>query len=109
MAYAAALEDPRFPALRSEEVDFIRLELSLLTPPRPIDPKDVQVGRHGLIATRGPFQGLLLPQVPLEWGWDRETFLKQTCLKAGISAFQVNAPEVKWSAFEAEVVSEEEK
>jgi AmmeMemoRadiSam system protein B/AmmeMemoRadiSam system protein A len=85
MARAAALEDPRFPALTAEECGDVRLEISVLTPFEPVvDLTEVRVGRDGLIVRRGSNQGLLLPQVPVELGWDRETFLNQTCGKAGM-------------------------
>ena len=66
-------------------------------------PQLVEIGRHGLIARRGGNQGLLLPQVPVEWGWSREQFLAQTCRKAGLppSAWRDRATEIYW--FEAAV------
>lgn len=86
MARAAAFEDPRFQNVQPDEFDELEFEISVLTPPRVVkDPVEVEVGRHGLIMTRGWSKGLLLPQVPTEYGWDRETFLGQTCRKAGLS------------------------
>jgi len=81
---AAATEDPRFPPVASEELPSIRLEISVLTPLVPLRPGDVVVGRHGLCVSQGRMRGLLLPQVAVEQGWDRETFLDQTCVKAGL-------------------------
>jgi len=81
---AAATEDPRFPPVSSEELPAIRMEISVLTPLVPLRPEDVVVGRHGLWVSQGRMRGLLLPQVPVEQGWDRETFLDQTCVKAGL-------------------------
>jgi AmmeMemoRadiSam system protein A len=83
-AVAAATEDPRFPPVSPAELPSIRLEISVLTPLFPIRPEDVEVGRHGLMVTQGRMRGLLLPQVPVEWGWDREMFLEQACVKAGL-------------------------
>ncbi len=84
-AVAAAVEDPRFPPVTSEELPSILLEISVLTPLFPIRPEEVVVGRHGLCVSQGRMKGLLLPQVPVEQKWDRETFLDQTCAKAGLS------------------------
>lgn len=85
MARAAAFEDPRFPPLTAEEFEQTREEISLLGPISPCrNPKEVIIGRHGLIMSDGSRQGLLLPQVAVAWNWDRETFLQQTCLKAGL-------------------------
>lgn len=85
MARAAAFGDPRFPPLRQEEFAEIDIEITVLSPLRKIDdPEEVEVGKHGLLVRQGPYQGVLLPQVPEEQGWDRETFLNHTCMKAGL-------------------------
>ena len=87
MARAAAFEDPRFPPLDQSELADLDIEISILGPVLPCpNPELVEVGRHGLIMRQGARQGLLLPQVPVEWGWDREQFLAQTCRKAGLPA-----------------------
>lgn len=83
-AVAAAAEDPRFPPVSAGELPSIDLEISVLTPLAPIRAEEVEVGRHGLMISHGGRRGLLLPQVPVELGWDRETFLDQTCVKAGL-------------------------
>lgn len=104
MARAAAFEDPRFPPLGAGEMAGLSIEISILGPvTRCPDPALVEVGRHGLIVRRGAMQGLLLPQVPVEWRWDRETFLAQTCRKAGLpsDAWRREGTEIYW--FEAEV------
>lgn len=86
MARSAAFSDPRFPELTDEEFDKVEVEISVLSPIRECqDFNAVEVGVHGLIVQRGGNTGLLLPQVPVEWGWDRKTFLKQVCLKAGLA------------------------
>jgi AmmeMemoRadiSam system protein A len=107
-AVAAATEDPRFPPVSSNELPSLRVEISVLTPLVPIRPEEVEVGRHGLMIAQGRMRGLLLPQVPVEWGWDRETFLDQTCVKAGLppSAWRHGAT---LQAFTAEVFREGEK
>ena len=104
-AAAAAFEDPRFNPITSGELPHLKVEISVLSLPKPVSAMEVQVGRHGLIVSLGPRRGLLLPQVPGEYGWDRETFLCQTCIKAGL-------PPDSWQhgalleAFTAEVFGE---
>lgn len=83
-ARAAAFEDTRFYPVNLEEARHLQIELSILTPPQPIKAEDVEIGRHGLLISMGGYRGLLLPQVPVEHHWDRETFLAQTCRKAGL-------------------------
>jgi uncharacterized protein len=81
----AALRDPRFAPVAAEEVPEVSLEISVLGPLEPIDPRGedaVVIGRHGLVVESGPRRGLLLPQVAVEWGWTPEQFLRQTCRKA---------------------------
>ena len=90
-AVSAATRDPRFPPLEKGELNRIVVEVSILTPPSIIKvrnpqeyPKELQIGRDGLIVEQGYFKGLLLPQVPVEWGWDCEEFLGHCCMKAGL-------------------------
>jgi uncharacterized protein len=90
-AIQAATGDPRFPSMSTKELPHILFEVSVLTPPELIaasNPKEYvskfKVGEHGLIVERGAFKGLLLPQVPIEWGWCEEEFLCQCCMKAGL-------------------------
>jgi AmmeMemoRadiSam system protein B/AmmeMemoRadiSam system protein A len=86
-AIYAATEDPRFPPVAAAELKDLRIEISVLTPAREVaNPAQVVVGTHGLIVEKGGAKGVLLPQVPVENGWDRETFLDQGCLKAGLPA-----------------------
>lgn len=106
-ARAAALEDPRFPPVTEAELAGLQVEISVLSPMFDIKPEDVVVGRHGLMVSYEGRRGLLLPQVALEWGWDRETLLAQTCRKAGL------APDMwrrgaKLEGFTAEVFGEAE-
>ena len=110
MAVAAATQDPRFSKVGTSELPDLHIEVSVLTPPKVLDdPSKVEVGRHGLIMSRGFQRGLLLPQVPVEWKWDRETFLKQTCNKAGMSTDCWKDPKTKIETFEAIVFSEQTK
>ena len=85
-AVAAAMNDTRFTPVTPEELPRLEYEISVLSQLQPIDPEDVEVGKHGLVVTFGGRRGLLLPQVPVEHGWDRESFLAQTCMKAGLPA-----------------------
>ncbi|MBN2526214.1 MAG: AmmeMemoRadiSam system protein B [Deltaproteobacteria bacterium] len=84
VARAAAVRDTRFTPVTVSELDDLSYEISILTKPEPITPEDVVVGRDGLIISRGMYSGLLLPQVPIEWNWDRDEFLAHTCRKAGL-------------------------
>ncbi|MDD3311127.1 AmmeMemoRadiSam system protein A [Pseudodesulfovibrio sp.] len=104
MARSAAFEDPRFPPVSAGEFERLEYEISILSPIEPCpDPKLVEVGRHGLIMMRSGRSGLLLPQVPVEWDWDRETFLGQTCLKAGLDRNAWRDPSTTILWFEAVV------
>jgi AmmeMemoRadiSam system protein A len=106
LAQEVADSDPRFERVRPGELADITLEVSVLMPQREIGSVDeIQVGRHGLIVEQGSRRGLLLPQVPTEHGWDRETFLAQACLKAGLPADAWRRG-AHLSVFEAEVFGE---
>lgn len=85
LAKAAAFEDPRFSPVTLEELDQLTIEVSIMGPLTLCpDPELIEIGRHGLYIRKSLHAGLLLPQVAVEQGWDRETFLDQTCLKAGL-------------------------
>lgn len=105
-ALAAALRDPRFPPVTAEELAGLCIEISVLSEFIDIDPDQVEVGSHGLLVSQGPRRGLLLPQVAIQWKWDRERFLEETCLKADLSkdAWRHGA---RIQAFTAQVFSEE--
>jgi len=104
MARAAAFEDPRFPPLTQAELADLGIEISILGPVLPCpDPERIEVGRHGLIVRQGARQGLLLPQVPVEWGWSREQYLAQTCRKAGLPSQAWSDPATQMYWFEAVV------
>lgn len=108
VAVAAATEDYRFPPLSEEELDDLSIEISVLTLPRQIErPEEVIVGKHGIIISKGFHKGLLLPQVPLEYGWDLETYLNHGCLKAGLPPDEWRRG-VKIEVFEAQVFSEDD-
>jgi hypothetical protein len=112
-AIAAASEDPRFPPVRPGELGSIVVEVSVLTPPRPLEAKrraDVQnmvrIGKDGLIVSRSYTSGLLLPQVATEFGFDQQEFLSQACLKAGLMPDAWLDQETKLHVFQAEVFTE---
>lgn len=101
-ALLAATEDPRFSPVEEKELKSLEYEISVLTPPRRIDnPREVVVGRHGLIISMEGKRGVLLPQVPVEEGWDRETFLEQVCLKAGLPPNAWRSAKAELYVFEA--------
>ena len=105
-AQAAAFDDPRFRPVTVEEAPHLSVEISVLSPPQPIRPEDVVPGVHGLIVSQGGRRGLLLPQVPVEWHWDHDTFLSQTCLKAGLPS-DAWLQGIDLQAFTAEVFGDE--
>lgn len=104
MALAAAFQDPRFPPVTPDEWDALEIEVSVLSPlVRLVDVSQVRVGTHGLYVRKGSRSGLLLPQVPLEQGWNSEIFLRQTCRKAGLDFDAWKDPETEIYVFTAEV------
>jgi AmmeMemoRadiSam system protein A len=108
-AVAACSTDPRFPPVTSSELAQIEIELSILGPLEPIiGPDDIEIGCHGLFVEKGSRRGLLLPQVATEWRWNRETFLAQTCRKAGLPLDGWKKDTLLWR-FEAEVFGERQE
>ncbi|MBN2280510.1 MAG: AmmeMemoRadiSam system protein B [Candidatus Marinimicrobia bacterium] len=108
MAEAASLRDPRFNPVKPSELEDIDVEVSVLTVPYVIDDvSEIEVGKHGIIIRKGYYQGLLLPQVATEYGWDRTTFLEHTCNKAGLhpDAWKEKGTEIK--IFSAQVFNRE--
>ena len=110
---SSATQDPRFPPLSLDELNHVVFEVSVLTPPQPVDvqnPKEycskIKVGRDGLIVERSFCKGLLLPQVPVEWKWDEETFLCQCCIKAGLPPDSWLLDETKVYTFQAIIFEE---
>jgi len=101
---SAAFEDPRFVELRPDELEKIEVEISALTPlVRVHDPNGIEIGRDGLMIKLDYHSGLLLPQVATEQGWDRMTFLEQTCLKAGLPKNSYKDPHAEIYKFSADV------
>lgn len=81
---AAALHDPRFLPVDPSELPHLSIEINVLAPPFDIRPEEIEVGRHGLLVSSVFSRGLLLPEVAVEWNWDTERFLDETCRKAGL-------------------------
>jgi uncharacterized protein len=112
-ALAAAREDPRFSPVGSHELPSIRIEVTVLTLPASLSvppeqrPEAIEVGRHGLIVKGHGRSGLLLPQVPCEYGWDSATFLDHTCEKAGLPRGCWRKSDVEIFTFEGQIFHEE--
>jgi AmmeMemoRadiSam system protein A len=105
-AVSAALQDPRFPPLRSDELTNLQIEISLLSPPAPIRPEAIEIGNHGLLIRKGTHRGLLLPQVAVEHNLDSEQFLAETCRKAQLPPAAWREPDTQIYAFTCEVLSD---
>jgi AmmeMemoRadiSam system protein A len=107
MAVAAGVDDPRFVPVTADELPLLQIEINALTPLQPIEPEAIEVGRHGLLLAQGERAGLLLPEVPLHYNWDRATYLRAICHKARLPEDAWCDPESQLYAFEAEVWQEE--
>lgn len=107
MAIASGTDDARFPPVTLEEVAALTIEISALGELFPIQVVAIEVGRHGLVIVRGRRLGLLLPQVPLAYGWGREDFLRALCVKAGLPDGAWTDPAARLFGFETECWSEE--
>lgn len=106
-AINAAFRDPRFYPVERDELDLLHLEISVMGPIQVVQTvEEIVVGRDGLIISRGRYSGLLLPQVATEYGWDRDTFLSQTCLKAGLPPDAWRTAGSRIERFSAEVFGE---
>lgn len=113
VALSAAIQDPRFPPVTPEELDDISVEVSVLTKPELIQvnkpseyPEKINVGEDGLITESCFGRGLLLPQVPVEWQWNVEEFLSNTCMKAGLNSDCWLDPEIKIYKFKSQIFEE---
>lgn len=112
-AISSATRDPRFPPVTPEELPALEVEVSVLSKPEPIKvkspreyPKHIVIGRDGLIIEWSGYAGLLLPQVPVEWGWDAEEFLSHACMKAGLMPDHWLHEGVRINKFSAQVFRE---
>jgi AmmeMemoRadiSam system protein A len=103
----AALRDPRFSRMRPEELVDLEIEVSLLSAIQPMQPENVEIGRHGLLVRRGMRRGLLLPQVATEHRLGREQFLGETCVKAGLPREAWKESETEIYAFECVIIASE--
>ena len=109
----SATRDPRFPPLKENELSSIIIEVTILTKPELIKVKQPQdylshiaIGRDGLIVEQSFYKGLLLPQVPVEQGWDKEEFLSHTCMKAGLLPDAWFDKDIKISKFGGQIFTE---
>jgi AmmeMemoRadiSam system protein A len=109
MAQASASKDPRFYPLKESDLDNFSLEISVLSPLQKIeDIEEFEIGKHGIYIEKSFYRGVLLPQVALEHNWDRLTFLKQTCIKAGLPTDAWEAEDAEIYIFSAQVFGEQE-
>ena len=107
MAVAAASQDPRFQPMQPDELSNFNLEITILSPLKQIsDTNLIEVGTHGIYIIKGHNRGVLLPQVATEYGWDREMFLQQTCIKAGLTEDMWQHQETKIYIFSGQIIHE---
>ena len=108
MAQASASKDPRFYPLKEEDLTNFNLEISVLSPLRKVESiEEIEVGTHGIYIEKSFYRGVLLPQVATEHNWDRQTFLKQTCIKAGLPTDAWEAEDAEIYVFSAQVFGED--
>jgi AmmeMemoRadiSam system protein A len=107
MARAAAFEDPRFQPLEKDEYPGLSVEVTVLSPMRPIGGvAEIEVGRHGVYMTKGGHSAVFLPQVASEQGWSREELLDNLCYKAGLSLSAWRASDTRFQVFEGRIFGE---
>ena len=107
MSVSAAFEDTRFPPVEKKEIENIDIEISVLSPLESIsDTHQIEIGKHGIVVEQGLMRGLLLPQVATDYRWDVQTFLEQTCKKAGLPADAWKKESTKIKIFSAEIFSD---
>ena len=107
LTVGSATRDPRYEAVRREELPALKIEISLLSPlARLGDKAAIEIGRHGLVVTRGASHGLLLPGIAVERAWSRETFLAETCRMAGLAASAWSEAETEVATFTTQVFAE---
>ncbi len=105
-AINAAFHDPRFPVLREDELDAIDIEISMLSPPKPVTSwREIEIGRHGIVLSKGAHQAVFLPQVALEQGWGIEETLSHLSIKAGLAEDDWRS-DTDFLVFEAQVIHE---
>jgi len=107
MAVASATQDPRFQPMQADELENFSLEITVLSPLEKItDTDQIEIGLHGIYIEKGFRRGVLLPQVATEQGWDKQTFLQQTCLKAGLPTDAWQMPDAEIYIFSGQIISE---
>ncbi len=110
MAKASATKDPRFYPMKEADLDDFTIEISVLSPLHKIDDiEEIIIGQHGIYLEKGYYRGVLLPQVATEHGWDTKTFLKQTCIKAGLSTEAWSVEDTEIYIFTAQIFGENDK
>lgn len=108
IAVASATKDPRFYPMKEDDLGNFSLEISVLSPLQKIEEiAEIEVGKHGIYLEKGFYRGVLLPQVAVEHRWDRETFLKQTCLKAGLPTDSWQSEDAEIYVFSAQIFGEQ--
>jgi len=109
LAVESAFNDPRFPPLTRDELEKVEIEISVLSPLEEISSVDrIKVGTHGILMQNGVRSGVLLPQVPVEQGWDLEEFLTHTCYKAGMGGDCWKDSSTRIRIFSAVIFSEDQ-
>jgi len=109
MAVAASTEDPRFRPVEAGELDGVDIEITVLSPMRTVpSPDSVVVGKHGVVIRKAGRGAVFLPQVPVEQGWDRNTYLSELCLKAQLPRDAWKSPDAKFSVFTGQVFGEKQ-
>ena len=107
-AISAAVDDSRFPKVNLNELENLLIEINVLTPMFSISPENVEVGKHGLLLSKGSCSGLFLPEVAVSQGWDRLTFLDELCRKADLPKGSWQSTDARLQAFESEYCEESE-
>ena len=102
----SALNDHRFPPVRSEEVDELEIEISILSPPKESKLEDIEIGKHGLIVEGGSLSAVYLPQVATEVGWTFDQWLDSLCDKANLPTSYWKEKEAKFYTFTAQIINE---
>jgi len=105
-AISSAVNDSRFPPVALDELPDLLIEINVLSPMNPVNPEDVEVGKHGLLINKGSKGGLFLPEVAISQDWDRLTFLDELCRKANLPKGSWREADVKLHAFESEAWGE---
>ena len=108
MVVASAIDDPRFDPVTLKEIKDLHIEINALTPMHLVSADEVVVGKHGLMIVKDFYAGLLLPSVPLQYNWDKNTFLDQLCIKAGLPKGTWKTHKIDLYAFESEEWGEDE-